>query len=163
MRIGIVFHSKSGHTLAVAQELRDRLASDGLDVTLREVETAGPARPGSADISLRSRPPLDGYDELVIGSPVNGGRMSTAMAAYLEGVSSLAGQQVAFLLTHFFPRAWGAEQTIEQMTELCESKGATVLGWADVRWPNLRRRRDIRRAVDRLAAFLSSPQSVGPE
>jgi len=161
VKIGIVVHSNSGHTQTVAEELRDRLASDGLDVTLRRIETVGPARPGSTEVSLRSRPPLDGYDKLVIASPVNGGKMSAAMATYLNGVSSLEGQQVAFLLTHFLRRAWGAEQTIEQMTELCESKGASVIGWADVRWPNLRRRRDIRRAVGKLAEFLSSDQYVG--
>jgi len=163
MKIGIVVHSKSGHTLAVAEELRDRLANDGLDVTLRQVKTAGTARPGSADVSLTSRPPLDGYGKLVLGSPVNGGSMSTAMATYLEGVSSLEGRHVAFLLTHLFPRAWGAEQTIEQMTKVCESKGARVIGWAYVRWLNLRRRRDIQRAVDKLTRFLSSAQSVGAE
>jgi flavodoxin len=161
MKIGIVVHSNSGHTQTVAEELRDRLASNGLDVTLHPLKTAGTARPGTANISLRSRPTLAGYDRLVIGSPVNGGKMSAAMAAYLNGVPSLKGQQVAFLLTHFFRRAWGAEQTIERMAKLCESKGAGVMGWADVRWPNLRRRRDIRRAVDKLAEFLSPEQPVG--
>ena len=154
MKIGIVVHSNSGHTLTVAEQLRDRLAADGLDVTLHQVEAAKLARPGSTSVSLRRRLALDGYDKLAIGSPVNGGSVSGPMATFLDGVPSLEGQHVAFVVTHFFRLGWGAEQAIEQMTELYESKGGTVIGWADVRWPNLRRRRDIRRAVDKLSSLL---------
>ena len=160
VKIGIIVHSNSGHTLAVAQELRDRLASDGLDVALHQLETVGTASPGSASVTLENRPSLDGYDKLVFGSPVNGGRMSSAIAAYLDGVSSLEGQPVVFLLTHFLRRSWGTEQTIAQMRELCESRGATVIESADVRWPNLRRKRDIRRAVDRLSQLLMSDEAA---
>jgi hypothetical protein len=76
------------------------------------------------------------------------------MMNYLEQVTSLQGKKVAFLVTHFFPQAWGANQTIAQMKAICESKGATVCGWGDVGWPRLGNKRRIAEVVDHLTIVL---------
>ena len=151
MTIGIVVHSHTGHTLSVARRLAEELSASGHAVTLEPLETVGPANPSAETAALKSPPPIDPYDVLVLGSPVNGGRMSGAMRSYLDQIPSLEGKRVAILLTHLLPHAWGARQTIEQMTEVCESKGATVIGTADVRWSSLRRRRQIAEAVQKLS------------
>ncbi len=154
MTIGIIVYSHTGHTLSVARKLEKRLAADGHDVTLEQLETAGPVDLSATTAALKTKPPIDAHDALVLGSPVNGGRMSAAMKSYLDQIPSLAGKRVAILLTHFFPSAWGANQTIEQITEVCESKGATVIGSGDVRWFSLRRKRRIAEAVESLSDLL---------
>jgi hypothetical protein len=125
-------------------------------VTLEQLEIAGPVNLSATTAALRAAPATDPFDALVFGSPVKGGRMSAAMNSYLEQIPSLQGKQVALLLTHFLFQGWGANQTIEQMTAACESKGAAVRRSGTVRWTSLRRRRQIARAVDSLANCFES-------
>lgn len=157
MSIGIIVHSNSGHTLRVATELKRRLHEGGHQARMEELKAGAPVQAGTREVIPKTIPRLEGYDTVVLGSPVNGGQMSAVVRGYLSQVPSLEGKRVALLLTHFFPRAWGARQTIEEMTRVCESKGAYVIGWADVRWPNLRRRRDIGLAVEKLIGLVSAP------
>ena len=156
MDIGIIIYSRTGHTLSVARKLEKRLAADGHDVTLEELKAVEPLDLSATTADLKSIPAIDTYDALVLGSPVNGGRMSAPMKRYLDEIPSLQGKKAVLLLTHFLPKAWGANQTFEQMTEVCEAKGATVCGTGDVWWTSLRRGRQISRAVDDLAHCLES-------
>lgn len=156
MNIGIIVYSRTGHTLTVARQLQERLTADGHRVTLEELETIEPLDLSATTADLKTIPPLDGYEALVLGSPVNGSRMSAPMKSYLDQIPSLRGKRVALLLTHFFPRGWGANQTFEQMTEACESKGATICGRGNVRWTSLRRGRQIAQAVESVASCLPS-------
>lgn len=41
MNIGIIVYSLSGHTLALAVQLKEALSADGHEVTLERVETVG--------------------------------------------------------------------------------------------------------------------------
>jgi flavodoxin len=154
MKIGIIVYSHTGHTLSVATKLKERLSANGRTVNLEQVEIYGLDGPGVTDVRLKTKPRTDTYDALVFGSPVRGGGMPPAMMNYLEQVTSLQGKKVAFLVTHFFPQAWGANQTIAQMKAICESKGATVCGWGDVGWPRLGNKRRIAEVVDHLTIVL---------
>jgi flavodoxin len=156
VNIGIIVHSRTGHTLSVAEKLREKLSARGHVAVLEQLETAGPVELSAAVATLRTTPAIDTYDALVLGSPVNGGRMSAAMNSYIDQIPSLRGKKVVLLLTHFFFPAWGANQTIEQMRRICEQKGAPVCGSGCVRWSSLRRRRQISMAVDALANCLDS-------
>ena len=118
MNIGIVVYSRTGHTLFVAEKLKDAYLAAGHDVTLEQVETVGPVRPGAGSYRLKTTPEIDTYDALVFGSPVWGGAMAPPMAGYLEQVTSLQGKKVACLATHFFRPGWGGNQTIRQMKEI---------------------------------------------
>jgi flavodoxin len=151
MNVGIIVYSHTGHTLSVARKLEERLSADGHAVTLEQLEIGGPVNPSATTAALKTRPAIASYDALVFGSPVYGGRMSAGMNGYLEQVPSLQGKKVLLLLTRFSFRGWGAGQTIAQMTEVCESKGAAVGGSGAVRWTSLRRRRQIARAVGGLS------------
>ena len=159
MDIGIIVYSRTGHTLSVAEKLKGRLSADGHAVALEQLEIAGPDNLSATTAALKTRPAIDRYDALVLGSPVNGGRMSAAMNSYLEQVPSLQGKKVVLLLTHFFFPAWGANQTIAQMKGVCESRGATVCGSGSVRWTSLRRGRQISRVVDRLSDRIASTET----
>jgi flavodoxin len=159
MNIGIVVHSQTGHTLSLAEILRERLLAAGHAVTLEQVETFGRAKPGAADVRLKTKPEVDPYDALVLGCPVWGGVMSSAMTTYLEQVTSLQGKRVACMVTHIFPPGLGANQTIDQMKGVCESKGAIVCGSGSASWFPLGRKRRIVEVVDNLTWALESERS----
>jgi flavodoxin len=151
MNIGIVVYSRTGHTLSVAETLKEAYLAAWHGVTLEQVETAGPAKPGAEHFQLKTKPQIDPYDALVFGSPVWGGAMAPPMASYLEQITSLQGKKVACLTTHFFPPGWGGNQAISQMKQICESKGATVCGSGSVSWLPLGRKRRIAKVVDDLS------------
>jgi flavodoxin len=151
MNIGIIVYSQTGHTLSVATKLKEKLSADGHVVNLERVEASGPTKPGATDVQLRTKPDINAYDALVFGSPVQGGTMPPAMTSYLEQVTPLQGKRVVCLVTHFFPPGVGANQTLKQMAEICESKGATVFGSGNVGWPRLRLKRQIADVVDSLS------------
>ena len=151
MNIGIVVYSQTGHTLSVAMKLEEALSAAGHVVKLERVEPSGSAKPGTANVSLKARPEVDAYNALVFCSPVWGGTPASPMASYLEQVASLQGKKVACLATHFFPSGVGGNQTLAQMKDICESKGAAVCGVGSVNWFRLGRKRKIAQVVDSLS------------
>jgi flavodoxin len=152
VNIGLIVYSLSGNTLSVAMKLKEKLSAAGHAVTPERIEAVGPAKLSSEDAALKSRPALDTYDAVIFGCPVRGGTPAPPMARYLEQLPSLAGKEVAILVTGFFPVAdWGRNQTLVQLKETCESKGARVLGAESVGWFSLNRGRQISRAVDSLS------------
>jgi len=151
MNIGLIVYSLGGHTLTVAENLKEKLLADGHEVSLERVETVGPPKPQFENADLKTRPVIDAYDALVFACPVRGGTIPPPMKRYLEQIPSLHGKKVACLVTHFFRREWGANQVLAAMRELCESKGATVLGVDEVRWFSLRRKERIAGVVEALS------------
>ena len=153
MNIGIIVYSHTGHTLSVAMKLKEKLSAAGHVVTLEQVETAGPVSLSATSADLKTKPAIDTYEALVFGSPVWGGVPAPPMMSYLEQVTSLEGKKVACLVTGLFPPGWGRNQTMAQVKEICESKGATVCGSGSVGWLSLGRKRQISKVVDSLSAL----------
>jgi flavodoxin len=153
MKIGLIVYSQGGHTLSVALKLKEKLSADGHGVTLEQIETTGPVRPGDRHAELKTTPAIDAYDAVVLGAPVWGGSPAAPMLNYLEQAPSLAGKKVACLVTGFFPAGWGRNQAINKMKAICEVQGATVCGSGSVGWFSLRRRQQIATAVESLRAL----------
>ncbi|MGC9395083.1 MAG: flavodoxin family protein [Anaerolineae bacterium] len=151
MKIGIIVYSLTDHTLTVANRLKEKLLADGHEVTLERLETVGPAKAQVENAELKTKPVTDAYDALVFACPVRGGTIPSPMKRYLEQIPSLRDKKVACFVTHFFQRAWGANQVLAAMRTLCESKGATVRGVGDVRWFSLHRKQQIARVVEELS------------
>jgi flavodoxin I len=157
MDIGIVVYSWTGHTLSVAVKLQEALSASGHAVTLERLEVAGNrpsavgVRPGATDVPLKTRPAIAGYDALVFGAPAWGGTPASPMVSYLEGLTSLEGKKVACLATGVFPAGWGRNQTLAQMVEICEAKGATVCGSGSVGWWSFARGRQIAEVIQHLS------------
>ena len=141
MNIGIIVYSRMGHTLFVATQLKERLSAAGHTVTLEQVEALGPVSPAATSVQLKTQPAIDAYDALVFGAPVWGGAPAPPMTSYLEQIASLEGKRVVCLATGIFPAGWGRNQTVAQMQEICESKGATACGSGSVGWLSFRRKR----------------------
>jgi len=154
MNIGIIVHSQTGHTHSVARKLMEKLIAAGHSANLERVTSVGNVHPGAKDIQLETRPEVDTYDALVFGAPVYGFSLSPVIASYLSQLVSLTSKKVACVVTQFFPFPWmGGNRAIGQMKEICESKGAEVLGSAVVNWSSLHRNRQIIESVDRLSGL----------
>jgi hypothetical protein len=153
MKIGMVIYSQTGNTLSVAQKLEEKLAAAGHDVTLEHLKTVGGTTPGATNVQFESVPSIEGYDALVFGSPVNAFSLAPGMNAYMKGLPSLGGKQVALLVTQGFPVKWlGGNRAVRQMTRHCEGVGAMVRESGVVNWGNKRREDMIVEVTDRLAA-----------
>lgn len=152
MKIGMVVYSNTGHTLSVAEKLREKLVAAGHAVTLTELETIVPLQMGDTTAELKTLPVIDNYDALVLATCVRGGTPAPPMRVYLEKVSSLADKPVVCLVTGVFPFAnWGRDQTLAQMKALCEAKGAQVMATESVGWMSPGRGKAIHSVVERLA------------
>ena len=151
MKIGIIVYSSTGHTLSVARQLQGALSTAGHDVALEQVLTEGTPKPGALDVPLKTRPAVDGYEGLVLAAPVWGGQPAAPMTAYLQGIPSLQGKRVAYLVTGAFPPGLGRNQALARMREICQARGATLCGEASVGWLSLHRKRHIAAAVEALS------------
>ena len=152
MNIGIVVYSWSGHTLSVAEKLKEKLAADGHSVTLEQVAVVGERKQGARDFQLETLPDVTPYDAVVFGSAVEAFSLSPVLTAYLRQIGSLEGKRVACLVTQQFPYAWmGGNRAIGQMRRLCQTKGGTIVGSAVVNWAKSRREKTTALAIERLA------------
>lgn len=148
MKTGIFVYSLSGHTLTVAEALKEKWMASGHDVTLERVETASPAKAGREEGELKGQPVTSGYEILVFACPVRGGALPPPMVKFLNAIPTLKDQQVVLVLTHFFPTKWGADQTFAAMKKICASAGADVICEEEVRWLGLNRKREINRIAE---------------
>jgi NAD(P)H dehydrogenase (quinone) len=154
MNIGIIVYSWSGNTLSVAKKLEERLAAAGHLAKLEQVTVVGERKQGAREFQLETLPDVGTYDALVFGSAVEAFSLSPVLTKYLKQVGSLQGKKVACLVSQQFPYPWmGGNRAIRQMSRLCQSKGATIVGAAVVNWAKSRREKTTEAAIDRLSGL----------
>ncbi len=154
MKIGIIVYSQTGHTLSVAEKLKERLAAAGHAVALEQVTVAGGRKRGDRVFQLETQPDVTPYEALVCGAAVEAFSLCPVLKAYLNEIGSLGGKSVACLVTQAFPFPWlGGNRAIRQMGNLCQSKGATVCGSAVVNWAKSRREKTTASALDGLTGL----------
>ena len=151
MKTGIIVYSQTGNTLSVAEKLKEKLAAAGHSAEIEQVTIAGGRKSGDRAFQLETRPDVAQYDALIFGSAVEAFSLSAVLATYLRGIGSLEGKKVACLVTQSFPYPWmGGNRAIRQMRRICESKGATVRGFAIVNWAKSRREKTTAQAIEGL-------------
>lgn len=161
MEICIIVHSQTGHTLSVAQKLKERLVTAGHAVSLEQVKAIDGTQTEVRKIQLSEKPDVSSYDMLVLGAPVRGFSLSPVMAAYLSNGISLSGKKLGCFVTQSFPYPWmGGKQAIEQMKKLCESKGATVCESGIVNWSSKKREKKIDETVENLTKAVGKPSKI---
>ncbi len=149
VRIGIVVHSETGNTLAVARQLQERLHAAGHAADVERLKLSG--KPQDKNVRVVDPPDTGVYDALVFGAPVHGFAVSQGMAAYLTQIPSLQGKKVACFVTKGLPFAGtGGNQAVARMRQLCESKGATVCETGIVIWRG-QREKQIAELADRVS------------
>ncbi len=156
MKIDCIIFSHTGHTQTVAENLVSALQVQGHTVRLLKLEPAESLNLSAERIALERLPDCSEADLVVLGSPVHGGRVSAPMRTYIEETPHLTGKKVIILLSHFLRKAWGALQARQSMQNLCEQKGARVVGHADVKWFSLKRKAQIADTVDTLTTLIQN-------
>jgi len=130
MKIGIVIHTVSGHTLKFAQAIRDKLVEKGHEVDLTGLRTIGSPRigflPGSGgNFTIKSPPELAEFDVVLIGAPVWGFKPSPVIMRYLvEDVKKLKGKKALAFVTM---GSLGGKRSVEIMSQELEDAGADIL------------------------------------
>jgi flavodoxin len=151
MKIGIIIHSHTGNTLAVAQRLKDKLIGAGHLVNLEQVSAVNEDPSAVGNIQLKTIPSIDSYDALIFGAPVRGFSLSPVMKAYLSQLSSLKDRKVGCFVTQHFPYSWmGGNNSIKGMKNICQQKGANVLESGIVNWSHKKRETIISEVLEKL-------------
>ena len=155
MNIKIIIHSRTGHTLLVAQQLCDRLSKAGYSAAIEQVTASNDSRRNAGSVMLTNSPSTTGCDLIIFGAPVHGFALSLAMQAYLKSLPSLEGKPVLGFVTMAFPHpAMGGYQAISQLSQLCRQKGAELPAAETIQWMRFfSRKRLISKAVERMASF----------
>jgi flavodoxin len=151
MKIGIIVHSQSGHTLSVAHKLREQFLAAGHTVSIERVVASNDTETNVDSVALTSAPTLDRFEMLVFGAPVRGYMLSPVMQAYLLRLPTLKGKVVSGFVTQFFPKpTMGGNQAIKRLSEICRSKGVEVTKTGIINWLNpFKRKKLIVETVDK--------------
>ena len=134
MKTAIVVYSETGHTLSVAERLLEAYKAKKEAVTLFRIESNE-----SRSLVFHS-PTLEGYDHVVIATPVQGFMPAAPMSQFLEQVGTLKGKTVDILLTQYFRWAClGGNNSLKKLAFLIMAKAGTVSKKAIVHWSSKKR------------------------
>lgn len=118
MKIGIIVHSKTGHTYSAAQKLLEKLSASGHSVNIERITPVDDKQMDPSKIQLKAVPDISAYDALVFGAPVIGFSLSAVMALFLKQLSSLKGKKIVCFITKSLPFYWtGGTRAISTMNE----------------------------------------------
>lgn len=158
MKIGIIVFSRTGHTLSVAEKLRDVLAAAGHEARLERVTVEGGEAKNGGAIRLTGAPAVEPYDALIFGSPVEAFRLAQPMKLYLEQIGSLKEKKSGFFITKHLAQKWmGGNSSIAQMTNACKAKGAQIGETCIIAWKDETiREKQTKETVTRLAGMFNA-------
>ena len=153
MKIGIIVYSATGNTYSVANQLHEKLAMLGHDVTIDRILIKNITQPGK-NIDFDNIPDTKEYTSIIFASPVEAFTLNKVMQEYLTQISSLDGKKISCFVTQHFPYPWmGGNQAIARIKKLCKAKGATIDKIGIVNWTNKRRKQMIADVVERLSTL----------
>lgn len=154
MKIGIIVHSYSGNTLAVANKIQRALLKSGHSVDVEQIKILGGEQPNTNQFQLKSPPGVIPYDALIFGAPVRGFSISPVIAAYLNQLSTLSGKKVICFITKHLSSNWtGGTRAIKEMKNISESKGGSVIGTGVVFWKSKNRESEIDELANKFASL----------
>ena len=155
MKIGIIVHSQSGHTLLVGEKLREKLQNGGHEVTLERFQNTeppeGPQKP--EHIRLDHIPNAAGYDALIFCAWVQGFDLCPGFHLCLKQIPDFDTNNVSCFVTEQFPYKWMCgSRALSKMKQFLEEKGAKISASGVINWGNKKRDQQI----DKLVARFSS-------
>ena len=131
MNIGIIIHSQSGHTAAMAKAIAEQFRQHGHDVDIKLLLTSGLAKPGSRNFTISNTPDdeeLARFNVILFGGPVWGFKASPVIREYLAWLKKLNGKKVMSFVTMGLPwKSFGGINAIRAMNEELKASGGTVL------------------------------------
>lgn len=156
MKIGMIVHSETGHTMGVAQAILEELKAEGHDVEVRSV-VAKSKRPWKEQVpALQETPDPHGYDVLVLGAPVWGFCLSQVMKEYLYATRPLKAERLVLFSTCALPRFFGGKRALKQMASISKMPADRVVFAGAARFPRRKRPRHIDEVVDNAVKAVKS-------
>ena len=152
MKIGIIIHSHTGHTLAVAEKLLEAFQKEGHIAKIERVTAVSGDPNAKEKVQLANIPDVADYDVVIIGAPVWAFSLSTVMKMYLEGLAKLRCNKVACFVTQQLPKSWmGGNRAVRQMVKAVSEKGIKVSETGIINWSGKTREAQIDEVVLRLS------------
>ncbi|MGM0899099.1 MAG: flavodoxin family protein [Bacillota bacterium] len=153
MKIGIIVHSQTGHTLLVGERIREKLQSDGHEVRLMRMQNLeNEEAKNPTDVQLDSLPETAGFDALIFGAWVQAFTLCPGFLKYLEQIPDIDSENVSCFLTQQFRYKWmGGNRAISKMKTSLKAKGAVINSTGIINWSNKKREQQI----EELAALFS--------
>jgi len=148
MKIGIIFYSETGHTKSACEDLALWLKQKGHEVELSQIKVVDI----KTNKSLKDAPSMEGYDVVILGTPVQGFSLPFPMIDYLKQVHMQKKQKLGILVTQYFKVSWlGANHTIKQLLSGCAYATPDLYGYGVVHWSSKRRPEQLLKAIDKLS------------
>ena len=131
MNIGIIIHSQSGHTAALAKAIAGKFRQNNHEVTIKSLQTSGLTKPGSRHFSISNTPDeeeMEGFDIILFGGPVWAFKASPVIMEYLRWLKKLNGKKALSFVTMGFPyKSLGGTRALRSMNEEIKASGGTIL------------------------------------
>ncbi|MFW6298996.1 MAG: flavodoxin family protein [Bacillota bacterium] len=148
MKIGMMVHSETGHTMDVAHAIETALKKEGYEVEIRSV-VAKSKRPWKESMpSIKETPDPNGYDVLILGAPVWGFTLSRVMEEYLFQVRPIETKRLILFSTGALPRFFGGKRAMKIMHDISKVPEAKTIYAGSVRFPRKKKPRFKREVVD---------------
>ncbi|MFW5894860.1 MAG: flavodoxin family protein [Bacillota bacterium] len=148
MKIGMMVHSETGHTMDVARAIETALKKEGHEVEVRSV-VAKSKRPWKESMpSIEEAPDPNGYDVLILGAPVWGFTLSRVMEEYLFQVRPIETKRLILFSTGALPRFFGGKRAMKIMADISKVPEAKTVYAGSVRFLRNKKPRFKREVVD---------------
>jgi flavodoxin len=155
MKIGIIVHSKTGHTYSVAVRIKEKLTSVGHTAVIEKLIPVNEVHPRAKNIQLEKNPDLSKYDALVFGAPVWAFTVSPVLKSFLLDLSSLQNKKIICFVTMGFPYSWlGGGNAISWFKKITNLKNGVICGTWIINWSNSNRENKIADIVEKSAELL---------
>ena len=144
MKVGIIYYSETGHTLAACEALADAFRVVGhtaelARITVHDVKT---------DRTLKAIPVAEGYDYLVLGTPVQAGSPPLPVLTYLKQIRLKPGQPVGVIITQFFPwNCLGGTRTLRLIEAAFSRTAADIKAFGIIHWSSRKRAAQLAAAI----------------
>ncbi len=146
MKTAIIVYSETGHTLSVAEKLKEKIVSTGHEATLFRLGS------NAERTIVTNVPDIADFDKLVLAMPVQGFMPAAPMSMFVRQAELLKGKSVSVFVTHFFrPDCFGGRQAIQQLTAAIVAKGGNVQETGIISWRNRNREARIADVLDRFS------------
>ncbi|MFH0967429.1 MAG: NAD(P)H-dependent oxidoreductase [Methanobacteriota archaeon] len=134
MKIGVIYHSYSGVTRGIAQQIQQAVQGELIEVRPQSkyssltVVAKGCYRAlrGVSDSVTPAEIDVSGYDLIVLASPVWAGRMTPVIHGAVDALSGCSGKKVFGIVTCKDSKS--GDQAINGMKTWIERKGMTLVG-----------------------------------
>ncbi len=132
MSVCIIYHSETGNTRAVAEQLAALIGGELIEVKdLAGYSKVGMYLKGAPRAAQGKKADIEpavidvsGYDTVVVGTPVWAGSPTPAVNAAINALAGIEGKSAVVFCTS----GGGPRKTLERMQEMLADRGADVRG-----------------------------------